>query len=207
MGRLTADPDYRQTPQGIPVCKFRIAVSKNFVSKETGRREADFINVEAWRGTADLVSRYFRKGKPIIVEGSLSTSDYTDQNGVRQFRTVVQANNIHFCLSDNSANGNPNNSNDGYGYNNNNSYGNPYQQGGYGNGNYQGGYAPQGGNGYYQQPQQPQQQPTYQQPVNPVNNVPSVPNSVASPEQSGDELQTANLEDFEEILSDGEIPF
>jgi single-strand DNA-binding protein len=207
MGRLTADPDYRQTPQGTPVCKFRIAVNKNYVSKETGKREADFINVEAWRGTADLVARYFKKGKPIIVEGSLTTNDYTDQNGIRQYRTFVQASNIHFCLTDSSAN----NNNDGYG-----NYGSPYQQGGYNNGNYQGGYAQQNGNSYYQQPQQqPPAPPVYQQPVNNVNSVPvpTVPNgvpnnvNVAPPTNSGDDLQTANLEDFEEILSDGEIPF
>jgi single-strand DNA-binding protein len=204
MGRLTADPDYRQTPQGTPVCKFTVAVDRGFVSKETGQKETDFINVTAWRGTADLVSRHFSKGKPIIVEGSLRIDNYTDRNGVKQYWTYVVANAVYFCLRDNSQGGNGNYGNYG------NGYGNPYPQGDYGNGGYQqGGYAPQGNNnGYYQQPQQPQQPAPapYQQPVN--NSAPA-PNPVSNnvPEPKDADVQLGTLDDFEEVLGDGEIPF
>lgn len=215
MGRLTADPDYRQTPQGTPVCRFTVAVNRNFVSKNSGQRETDFINVQAWRATADFVSRYFSKGKPIIVEGSLRNDNYTDKNGIQRYEMYVLADNISFTINDNTAN----NGGGNYGANN-------YQQGGYGNANmgYQGGYgngsynnggynqnnyAPQGANNSYYQPQ-PQQPapPVYQQQPN-VNNSPA-PSSVQNNNDtsaSNDSVQIGSLDDFEEILSDGEIPF
>ena len=82
MGRLTADPELRQTPSGVSSCRFSVAVNRNYTSKETGERQTDFINVVAWRNTAEFVSRYFSKGKMIIVEGSLRNNNYTDQTAL-----------------------------------------------------------------------------------------------------------------------------
>ena len=96
MGRLTADPELRQTPSGVSSCRFSVAVNRNYTSKETGERQTDFINVVAWRNTAEFVSRYFSKGKMIIVEGSLRNNNYTDQNGVKHYSMDVQADNVSF---------------------------------------------------------------------------------------------------------------
>ena len=69
MGRLCADPDFRQTQSGIAVCRIRVAIDRPYTSKSTGERQADFINVVCWRQQAEFVSRYFHKGSMIIVEG------------------------------------------------------------------------------------------------------------------------------------------
>ena len=71
VGRLTADPELRQTQSGIASCRFTVAVDRRFADKNTGERQADFITCQAWRQTAEFVSRYFNKGKMIAVEGSL----------------------------------------------------------------------------------------------------------------------------------------
>ena len=70
VGRLTADPELRQTPNGISVCSFSIAVDRRFSGRDA-ERKADFINIVAWRQTAEFVSRYFHKGEPIGIEGSI----------------------------------------------------------------------------------------------------------------------------------------
>lgn len=80
MGRLTADPDYRQTPNGIAVASFTVAVDRSYASKGQ-ERQTDFIPCVAWRQTADFVSRYFQKGNMIAVDGSLQTRKYTDKQG------------------------------------------------------------------------------------------------------------------------------
>ena len=79
MGRLCADPELRNTQSGIAVCRFRIAVNRQY-SKNSDQK-ADFINIVSWRQQAEFVSRYFRKGSMIIVEGKLQNADYTDSNG------------------------------------------------------------------------------------------------------------------------------
>lgn len=98
-GRLTADPDLRKTQTGISCCRFNIAVDRKFANKETGEREADFISCQAWRQTADFVSRYFTKGKMIIVEGSLRTSTYQDKKypDVKHYATDVFVDNVEFA--------------------------------------------------------------------------------------------------------------
>jgi single-strand DNA-binding protein len=96
MGRLTADPELRQTPSGVSVCRFTVAVNRQYVDKQTGERQADFINITAWRNTADFVARYFHKASMIIVEGSLRNDNYTDQNGVKHYSMNVQADNVTF---------------------------------------------------------------------------------------------------------------
>ena len=103
MGRLCADPDFRQTPSGVAVCRIRLAIDRRFTNKQTGEREADFINVSCWRQQAEFVSRYFHKGSMIIVEGSLQNNDYTDQNGVKHYSMEVLADNVTFGESKRSA--------------------------------------------------------------------------------------------------------
>ena len=95
-GRLVADPELRHTPNGVAVASFRIAVDRDFKDRETGERKADFINVVAWRQTAEFVSRYFTKGRMAVVEGKLQTRDYTDRDGNRRYATEVVADNIYF---------------------------------------------------------------------------------------------------------------
>lgn len=80
IGRLTADPEFRQTQSGIASCKFTIAVDRKFTDKNTGERQADFISCTAWRQTAEFISRYFSKGNKICVEGALRTGKYQDRN-------------------------------------------------------------------------------------------------------------------------------
>ncbi|MDE5917817.1 MAG: single-stranded DNA-binding protein, partial [Oscillospiraceae bacterium] len=93
MGRLTADPELRQTPSGISSCRFSIAIDRSYKSRDTGERQTDFINIVTWRQTAEFVSRYFSKGRMIIVEGSLRNNNYTDSNGVKHYSMDVQADN------------------------------------------------------------------------------------------------------------------
>jgi single-strand DNA-binding protein len=104
MGRLTADPELKQTPSGIATCRFSVAVNRNYTSKETGERQTDFINVVAWRNTAEFINRYFSKGKMIIVEGSLRNNNYTDKNGVKHYAMDVQADNVGFAIKNSSDN-------------------------------------------------------------------------------------------------------
>ena len=81
MGRLVADPELRQTPNGISVCSFTIAIDRNYAKDR--ERQADFIDIVAWRQSAEFVSRYFAKGKMIIVEGSIQTRLYEDKSARR----------------------------------------------------------------------------------------------------------------------------
>lgn len=94
-GRLVADPELRHTQSGIPVASFRIAVDRDF-KNQNGEKEADFINIVAWRGTAEFVSRFFTKGRMIIVAGRLQIRDYTDRDGNRRYATEVVADNLYF---------------------------------------------------------------------------------------------------------------
>ena len=95
MGRIVADPQLRQTPQGINVASFRIAVDRNF-ARQGEQRQADFIDIVAWRQQAEFVSKYFQKGSPIVVEGSLQTRQYQDKNGNNRTAVEVVANQINF---------------------------------------------------------------------------------------------------------------
>lgn len=94
-GRLVADPELRHTQQGTPVASFRIAVDRDY-KNQSGNKETDFINIVAWRGTGEFVSRYFTKGRMAIVEGRLQVREYTDKDGNRRHATEVVANNIYF---------------------------------------------------------------------------------------------------------------
>ena len=98
MGRLTADPELRTTGNGIGVCGFTVAVDRNY-RPEGEERQTDFINVVAWCKTADFVSRYFRKGQMIAVQGSIQTRNYEDRNGNKRTAVEIVADNISFCGS------------------------------------------------------------------------------------------------------------
>ncbi len=98
MGRLTYDPEIKQTSGGVSVVRFQIACDRNYQKSGT-ERQADFIDCVAWRQTAEFVSRYFRKGSMIAVEGSIQTQNYTDKNGNNRKSTEVLANNVSFCGS------------------------------------------------------------------------------------------------------------
>ena len=94
-GRLVADPELRHTQSGIAVASFRIAVDRDFKDRD-GNRQADFINVVAWRQTGEFVSRYFTKGRMAIVEGKLQVREYNDRDGNRRYATEVVADNVYF---------------------------------------------------------------------------------------------------------------
>ena len=81
MGRLARDPELRRTQSGTPVVSFRLAVDRDFKDKATGERSTDWIDVVAWRQTAEFVSRYFTKGRMAVVEGRLQMRDWTDKEG------------------------------------------------------------------------------------------------------------------------------
>lgn len=165
MGRLTRDPELKQTQSGISVCRFSVAVNRPFVNKETNEREADFIECEAWRQTAEFVCRYFQKGAMIAVEGSLRNNNYEDANGVKHYGMKVAVNQVHFCGS----------KNDG--------------QNGGGQATQQSTYAAAG---------TPAQQQS--RPAAPAQQRPP---QAAQPQSS----PLGDLSEFEDILSDGELPF
>lgn len=104
MGRLVADPELRTTQSGTEVCSFRIACDRSFV-RQGEQRQADFIDIVAWRNQASFVSKYFRKGSLIAVEGSIQTRKYEDKNGNKRVAVEVVANNINFAGSKNSNSG------------------------------------------------------------------------------------------------------
>ncbi len=162
MGRLTADPELRQTPSGVSSCSFSVAVNRKFVNKQTGERQADFIRCIAWRQTAEFINRYFNKGSMICVEGELRQDNYQDRNhpDVMHYSYTVQVDNVEFAGSKSESG-----TNGGYNNNNNNNYS-----------------APQ-------------------------NNYSSAPQQSSAPNNNNDSMSYGNLNDYEEILSDGDVPF
>ena len=155
IGRLTRDPEFRQTTSGIPVCRICRP------HKKDAEQQADFINISCWRQTAEFVSRYFSKGKKIVVEGTLRNNDYTDQNGVKHYSMEVLAQNVEFGESKG-----------------NSEAGQQYRQDA----------APQFGT----------------VPAPSSNSYAQAPAAAPAAEQP---LSIGDLGEFEEILSDGEVPF
>lgn len=94
MGRLVADPELKQTASNIAVCKFTIAINRP--KQKDKEQQSDFINIVVWRNTAEFVSKYFSKGKMIIVEGALRNNNYTDSNGTKHYTIEVHADNVSF---------------------------------------------------------------------------------------------------------------
>ena len=95
-GRLVADPELRQTQSGIAVTSFKIAVDKYV---KDGEKQADFIECNAWRGTAEFISKYFTKGQEILIRGAIHNKEWTDKNNVKHYTYEVTAENAEFCGS------------------------------------------------------------------------------------------------------------
>lgn len=128
-GRLTRDPELRYTQSGVAVLRFSIAVDRQFRNRQTGEREADFINCVIWRRSAENFANFTHKGALVGIDGRLSTSNYENQQGQRVYRTEVDVDN--FALLE------PRSSRDAQPAGGNNRYGNGNQsQGGYNNGGY-----------------------------------------------------------------------
>ena len=95
MGRLTRDPELRRTGSGTAVTSFSLAVDRDFKS-QSGEKETDFIDIVAWRSTAEFVSKYFTKGRMAVVEGRLQIRDWTDKDGGKRRSAEVVADNVYF---------------------------------------------------------------------------------------------------------------
>lgn len=95
MGRITQDLELKQTPSGVSVLSFSVAVDRSFV-KQGEEKQTDFINCVAWRQTAEFISRFFGKGRMIAIEGNLRTRNYEDQNGSKHYVTEVYVDSVSF---------------------------------------------------------------------------------------------------------------
>ena len=96
MGRLTRDPELRRTGSGIAVASFAIAVDRDFSGRDGGEKETDFIECVAWRQTGEFVSKYFTKGRMIVVSGRLQVRSWTDKDGNKRRTAEVVADNCYF---------------------------------------------------------------------------------------------------------------
>ena len=112
MGRITQDLEVRQTPSGVSVLSFTVAVQRSY-ARQGEERQTDFINCVAWRQQAEFIGRYFRKGRMIALEGNLRTRTYDDKNGTKHYVTEVFVDNVSFT-GEKSENNNGN----AYGYQN-----------------------------------------------------------------------------------------
>lgn len=99
MGRLTRDVELRYTPTQVPVANFSLAVDRDFGGKDGGEKVTDFIEVVAWRNTAEFVGKYFRKGSMAVVSGRLQMTDWTDKEGNKRKKAEVVAENVYFAES------------------------------------------------------------------------------------------------------------
>ncbi len=98
MGRLVADPELRTTSNGISVTSFAVAVDRGFV-RQGEERQADFIDIIAWRQQAEFICKYFRKGSMIAIQGKIQTRTYEDRNGNKRKAVEIVADNVSFCGS------------------------------------------------------------------------------------------------------------
>jgi single-strand DNA-binding protein len=182
MGRLCADPELKTTQSGIAVCRFRIAVNRQY--SKNSEKKADFINIVSWRQQAEFVSRYFRKGSMIIVEGKLQNADYTDNNGVKHYAMDVQADNVTFGETKSSQNATQSDYN---------SQPQNYQP------------TPQTA---YSEPQTPSYSNPMQGVVNQSQNVVHTYEAdVKNAGKSTPVIDLDDLSDFQTILGDGDVPF
>lgn len=102
-GRLTADIELKQTPSGVSVCSFSLAVNRKYQSDR--QQQTDFINCVAWRSTAEFISKYFRKGSAICITGSIQVRSWTDNNNQKHYATEVVAEEAMFVESKNDSQG------------------------------------------------------------------------------------------------------
>ena len=96
MGRLVRDPELRRTGSGVAVATFRVAVDRDYASKDGGERKADFIDCVAWRQTGEFISKYFTKGRMIVVDGRLEMRDWTDKEGNKRTSAEINVANAYF---------------------------------------------------------------------------------------------------------------
>ena len=96
MGRLVRDPELRRTGSGVAVASFRIAVDRDYAPKDGGERKADFVDCVAWRQTGEFISKYFTKGRMIVVDGRLEMRDWTDKDGNKRISAEVNVANAYF---------------------------------------------------------------------------------------------------------------
>lgn len=95
VGRIVHTPELKQTPSGVPVCSFTVAVDRPFKKKDA-EKQSDFYDTVAWRGTGEFVARYFSKGNPILVEGHMESRTYTDKNGQKRRVWELIADSVSF---------------------------------------------------------------------------------------------------------------
>lgn len=169
MGRLTADPELRQTQSGLYYSRFSIAVDRGY-AKQGEERKTDFFDVVCWKQTAEFVNRYFSKGRMIHLEGRLQNNNYTDQNGVKHYRVEIQVDNVGFC-------------------------GDKQQGGDTG--------AQQGAGGVYNAPAAN----NAQRAAAPQRAAQTAQGAYQQNQQVQDAFAGASMEDFADVLSDGETPF
>ena len=134
MGRLVRDPELRRTGSGIAVASFTVAVDRDFGGRDGGEKETDFIDCVAWRQTGEFVSKYFTKGRMIVVSGRLQIRSWTDKDGNKRRTAEVVADNVYFGDSKRDNDG-------GSAYGGNTYGGNAYGGNSYGNQNNYGGYS------------------------------------------------------------------
>lgn len=106
MGHLTKDPELRRTGSGVPVASFTVAVDRDFGKTESGEKEVDFIDCVAWRQAGEFVSKYFSKGRMIVVSGRLQIRNWTDKDGNKRSTAEVVADNCYFGDSKKEESGN-----------------------------------------------------------------------------------------------------
>lgn len=95
IGNLTRDPELTETPSGVPVCRFAIAVSRDYADSQ-GNRETDFFNITTWRGKAETCGKYLKKGNKVAVCGSLQNRSYEDKDGIKRTVTDIIASDVEF---------------------------------------------------------------------------------------------------------------
>ena len=105
IGNMTADPELKQTTSGTSVCSFSIAVNRRFAKPEQGQQNVDFINIVTWRQQAEFVSRYFKKGNPILICGQIQTRMWTDNQNQKRYATEVVADEVSFVAPANAPQG------------------------------------------------------------------------------------------------------
>ena len=101
IGNLTRDPELSETPNGVPVCRFSIAVSRDYANAN-GTRETDFFNITVWRGRAENCGKYLKKGNKVAVIGSIQNRSYEDKDGIKRNVTDIIANDVEFLTPKNA---------------------------------------------------------------------------------------------------------
>ncbi len=101
VGNLTRDPELTETPSGVAVCRFAIAVSRDYAAAD-GSRETDFFNITVWRGRAEVCGKYLKKGNKVAIVGSLQNRSYEDKDGIKRNVTDVIANEVEFLTPKNA---------------------------------------------------------------------------------------------------------